>query len=367
MLVASSLVCCVLGSIHAFSVFLTPLEQGFELSRATASLTYSFGLLMLTVAVLMGPKIYTSMPPVTIYLSVGLLGTLGSMLAGSAQSIVWVWLGYSVLFGAANGLGYGFSLQFSARANPSRPGFAMGVVTAAYALGAVVSPLIFANALERGGFPAAMTLLAASITIASGIAAWVIWASAAKYGQITQRISGLHPSPAKVTKIWISYGSGVATGLMAIGHATGIADGLGITPWIAPAIIAASNMIGSLVGGSLIDRLSHRTVLATLPILSVVALVALLFFPVWALLALSVLGFAYGALISAYPASISARFPGDMGPRVYGLVFTAWGLAGLVAPWLAGVVYDRSQNYDTSLWIALALALISAGVAWRST
>ncbi len=86
-------------------------------------------------------------------------------------------------------------------------------------------------------------------------------------------------------------------------------------------------------------------------------------FPVATLVALGGVGFAYGGTIAAYPAAIAARFPGALGPKVYGMVFTAWGAAGLAAPWVAGRIFDATQGYAPALWIAAGLAVISALVA----
>ena len=136
-----ALVCAVLGSVHAFSVFLGPLEQTFSIGRSTVSLVYSFSLVFLTFAVLIGPRLYVIMAPVHLLCVVGILGAIGALIAGFAKGMSGVWIGYSLCFGLANGLGYGFSLQYAARSARSRPGAAMGLVTAAYAFGAAVSPL----------------------------------------------------------------------------------------------------------------------------------------------------------------------------------------------------------------------------------
>ena len=160
-LIAASLVSAVLGSVHAFSVFLVPLEAAFGVGRGTVSLTYSFALVFLTLTVLVGPRIYGRFPPAMIYPGVAFLGALGPLMAGWAGGLWGVWLGYSLCFGVANGLGYGFGLQYAARAMPGREGWTMGVVTAAYALGAVVAPLGFEAAVDRGGFQLAMLWLAA--------------------------------------------------------------------------------------------------------------------------------------------------------------------------------------------------------------
>ena len=149
-----------------------------------------------------------------------------------------------------------------------------------------------------------------------------------------------------------------------IGHAAGIATSVGFSGWIAAATIAACNLIGSLLSGWLSDRAPHRLILTALPLLSAAALLIMPLAPGLTLVLLGIVGFAYGGTIATYPAAIARRFPGEAGPRAYGRVFTAWGFAGLVAPWLAGQIYDLSGTYGLALWVAAALGLISAITAW---
>ena len=155
-LVSASLLAATLGSIHAFSVFLIPLESSFQTTRSMVSLTYSLALVALTVAVLLGHKVFSRFAPSVFVLSVCIFAAIGALIAAVAPSLAWVWFGYSLLFGGANGLGYGFGLQIAAQANPGREGTAMGIVTAAYAFGAAVSPGLFTYALSLGGFHTAM-------------------------------------------------------------------------------------------------------------------------------------------------------------------------------------------------------------------
>ena len=100
-LTAASIVSAVLGSIHAFSVFLEPLETQFAAQRSTVSLTYSFALMALTLAVLLAPRIYGRWSAATlITVSCG-MAALGAMIAAFANSLTGVWLGYSLIFGLA--------------------------------------------------------------------------------------------------------------------------------------------------------------------------------------------------------------------------------------------------------------------------
>jgi MFS family permease len=355
----------VLGSIHAFSVFLEPLEAMFDTSRATISLIYSFSLVALTVAVLFGPAIYSRVKPATIYLLVALLGGLGTVLAAVADDLSYIVIGFSVIFGVANGLGYGFGLQFAARANPDQSGFAMGVVTAAYALGAVLAPYAFEVTLRSGGFSLAMATLGAVVFTTAIGAAWFVSQSGARYSYAETQASVSRLPVKPIVMIWLAYGSGVAAGLMAIGHAAGIAATAGFVGWKAAATIAGCNLVGSLLAGWLSDRISHRILLAILPALGATALLALSVLPGLTMVFLGVIGFTYGGIITAYPAAISTLFPFEDGSRAYGRVFTAWGIAGLLAPWFAGQIYDWNASYAPALWIAAALGLASALTASR--
>lgn len=364
-LFAASLVSMVLGSIHAFSVFLEPLETEFGSSRATVSLIYSFSLVFLTTAVLFGPVVYARLKPATIYVLVGVLGAIGAGLSGIAGGLVFVWVGYSLIFGIANGLGYGFGLQFAARANPDHAGLAMGIVTAAYALGAVLAPFGFQVALAVGGvFLAMMTLCLAIFLVSIGAAVW-IGRSGAQYVDAQDEPGGSSLPWGRIATIWMAYGSSVAAGLMAIGHAAGIASTVGFSGWIAAAAIAGGNLMGCLVCGWLSDRAGHRGMLTILPLIGAMALLMLVIFPGQTIALLGVVGFAYGGTIATYPAAIARLFPGEDGPRAYGRVFTAWGAAGLLAPWFAGQIYDWDRSYSPALWAAAVLGVISAVTVQR--
>jgi MFS transporter, OFA family, oxalate/formate antiporter len=43
----------------------------------------------------------------------------------------------------------------------------------------------------------------------------------------------------------------------------------------------------------------------------------------------------------------------------YGILFTAWGVAGIIGPRIAGVLYDRYRNYEAAFLTAGALAAVA--------
>ena len=88
-----------------------------------------------------------------------LLFALGLYLAARAQGWWQLFIGYSLMFGLANGVGYGFSLQLVGRVMPEIKGFAMGAVTASYALGSILFAKIFAWRIETLAVDAALLAL----------------------------------------------------------------------------------------------------------------------------------------------------------------------------------------------------------------
>jgi OFA family oxalate/formate antiporter-like MFS transporter len=363
-LLSASLLSLVLGSVHAFSVFLEPLEAGFGVSRSLASLTYSLCLVSLTLAVLSGHRVFGHFPPGRLVAAICLTAATGTLIAAFAPSLTMVWLGYSLLFGVANGLGYGFGLQIAAQANPGREGVCMGIVTACYGLGAAVSPALFTWAMVDGGFRAAMLGLSATLIVIAPVSAGLTIRAGAQFNTVPDGGQAPSTPTSPIVLLWFGYGAGVAAGLMVIGHAAGIAKALGVSaaPWVAPVLIAVCNMGGSLCAGWLIDRMSVARFLAGLPVVSAAALLLLAFAgsSAVALVCLGLVGFTYGAIIAAYPATIAKMFGSAASTRIYGRVFTAWGSAGLFAPWLAGYLFDRTGGYSTALATASVLGIVSA-------
>lgn len=368
-LMALALLACVLGSVHAFSVLVDPLVAAFGASVTSVSAIYSLALVSITVMVRVGHRFYALGSGAVIVLALTAIAVAGVLLAGHGNSLMLIWLGYGVLFGAANGVGYGYALQLAAQVSPGREGLAMGGITAAYAIGATLFPAIFDRALD-GGVVGAMNMLAGVLAIVGAVTvALLVWSGARFQGAGSGSAAPKAPTR-QIVLLWCAYGMAVLAGLMTIGHAVGIARSLGVAEAMlvaAPMLVAVCNMGGSLTGGWLTDRMPSRVLLTVLPLVSALALGALaLNMPLPVLGALGVIGLIYGAVISAYPAAIARRFGVAAGVPVYGKVFTAWAVAGICGPMLAGVLFDATESFRLALGVAAALSCVSAVIAWSN-
>ena len=363
------LVTLVLGSIHAFSIFISPLEASFRASRGSVSLVYSLALVSLTLLVLYGYRIYHRTTPAWIVLGTCFIAASGITIAGLASELWQVFIGYSLIFGAANGLGYGFVLQLASRAMPKNKGFAMGAVTAAYAIGATLFARVLGEFITSETPDQAFLILAGTIVIVGSAAAMMLRFTGIRFHSGDQGIDTGAGAPSTVVFFWLAYGMSVFAGLMAIGHAAGIVrsgentftESAEFAIWGA-ILIGAGNAIGGFIGGFLSDRTSIRTLLTILPTLSAICLltISLTESALFSAMLLSVVGLSYGAIIAVYPHAINLQFGELNGPKVYGRVFTAWGFSGLVGPWLAGALFDQTGGYSLPLICAAVTAVLSA-------
>jgi len=67
----------------------------------------------------------------------------------------------------------------------------------------------------------------------------------------------------------------------------------------------------------------------------------------------------YGTQLSVN-ASTTSDFWGTKNAGLnYGLLFTAWGVAGIIGPRIAGVLFDKYQNYQVAFYTAAVLAVVA--------
>jgi len=367
-IIASAALSTVLGSIHAFSVFIPQWEGLPGADRASISLIYSVALISLTVAVLFGYRLFQRMSPVAIFILVGSIAAFGLVLSAYRSSLADLYLTFGLVFGGANGLGYGYALQLSGQAAPAHRGLVMGIVTAFYAVGATTAPLLFVFLIDHGGNALALKIAGVIVLLVSVVAAALVHWSGARYeSESNSAIQALTPTLKRArTLLWIGYGSAVAAGLMVMGHAYGIATWMSLNAssatW-ATTVVAFGNMLGGFSAGYYADRLSSQALLRWLPLFTTLGLIIL----VWPLetvqivvfIGLGLVGCCYGAIIAVYPVAVADVFGALAAPRIYGQVFTAWGLAGLLGPWFSGWLFDLTGTYKVALLFAVLLSGIS--------
>jgi predicted MFS family arabinose efflux permease len=165
--------------------------------------------------------------------------------------------------------------------------------------------------------------------------------------------------------MWIAYALGCSAGLMVISQLVPFAQDEGIKPGAASTALligAAGNVAGRTLSGWLSDALGRLNVLRLMIGVSVVAM-PLLYASVGNLATFFAMVFVvywcFGTQLSVN-ASTAADFWGTRNAGInYGLLYTAYGMAGIIGPRIGGVLFDRHGHYGVAFTTAAALAAVA--------
>ena len=131
----------------------------------------------------------------------------------------------------------------------------------------------------------------------------------------------------------------------------------------APSVLAIFNAAVRIMIGGLADKIGTKRIFIVLFILQAVVILAL--YPAGQstmLLALcaGLIGWNYGAMFTLFPATLLQYFGPTAQGSNYGLLFTAWGIAGFFGPFLGGKLQVMTGSFFVPFLAAAAIVGIAA-------
>ena len=166
--------------------------------------------------------------------------------------------------------------------------------------------------------------------------------------------------------MWIAYALGTSAGQMVISQLVPFAKSVAVPTaalqTVTLIIAASGNASGRILSGWMSDGIGRLNVLRTMIAISAVAMpllymagsnVGYLYVMVF------VVYWCYGTQLSVNAATTSDFWGTKNAGINYGLLFTAWGVAGIIGPRIGGVLFDRFKNYHAAFYWASALAVIA--------
>src|ERR1700674_1910756 len=121
-----------LGTLYAWSVFVTPLENEFGWKRAQTSSVFTLAVIMFAASLLLAGKLQDRFGPFWISVTGSILITLSFLLFAYTSSLYYLYFFYGVLGGIGNGFGYGTVVPVMAKWFPDKMGLAIGLALAGY-------------------------------------------------------------------------------------------------------------------------------------------------------------------------------------------------------------------------------------------
>jgi MFS family permease len=134
------------------------------------------------------------------------------------------------------------------------------------------------------------------------------------------------------------------------------------------ALLAVFNASGRIIAGVISDVIGR---VVTLAIVCILQASAMFFFPSFTsisgfILGAAVVGFSYGACLAIFPAATADQWGTKNMGLNYGILFTGWGVGGVIGPILAGKIADSTGSYAGAYNIAGLLVMLAFVLAMFS-
>lgn len=373
------------GVFYSQGLFLAPLMERFEWSRAEVSLAFTIYMATYTLAALPMGWLYDRYGPrVPLGIAAVLVG--GGIAVCSLTTSLWqLYLFFGVVAGVGFGAIYPVPVATVVKWFVRRRGMAVGIVTSGSGVGIFLLPRVIERLIGSSGWEATFLAIGLAFFVLIGLSALVMRESREGTGgevRGTRGIGGTAPTHAepgpsqsltprqalRTQAFWMLYLAiifAAATDRMASLQVIDYAGSLGIPRGAAAGALGfmgLGGIAGRLFMGTLSDRLGRKNTLALCFTLQGLALLALSVANGAAMLSLlmGILGLAYGGFVALY-GPIMGEFFGlaHMG-KVMGLSFTNGIWAAILGPYiLGGYLVDATGSYQ---W-PFILAGVACGAA----
>ncbi len=377
-----------LGALYAWSVFTKILTDPDGLYQFTATQTawiFSAGLATFAFVMILAGRLLAKTGPRRLTIAGGLLLGLGFVLGGFFGTSFWAqFICIGLVAGAGIGLGYVVPIAVGVKWFPDKKGMITGLAVAGFGFGATIWVKLagswfggLLNYAEVFGLPPvqsvfviygiifAVLVLLGSFVMVNPPEDYQPEGWTPQQAQAATSLGGAGFAPNQMLKtpqfysIWVVFLSSAIAGLMVIYciklfgvdalEFRGV-ENAGLTTETAVAWLAIFNGLGRILWGMISDRIGRKSAIVIMSLLQGLAM--LMTYHVFIntglttglIIAACLIGFNYGGIFALFPAVTADYFGNKEVGRNYGWVFSAYGVAGIVGPLLAGVFKDAAAG-----------------------
>ncbi len=369
-----------LGVLYTWSLFKNAIEKEFGWEGDKLNDPYALCCVVFAFTMILAGRCQDRFGPRLTASLGGLLVGAGLVLISTTNSYALWLLGFGVLAGAGIGFGYSSATPPALKwFPPAKTGMIAGLVVAGFGLAPVYLAPTSQYLLGHFGLQKSMLIFGvAFVILVCGLAQLLVNPPAGFVaGPKPVAGSASKPVPASARPgemlrtptfwlLWIIYFIGAGAGLMVISSVNGMAKkSMGELAFVAVAVLAIGNASGRIAAGTLSDKIGRRwTLMIVLLFQAVLMFIAI---PVTGskdtaalviVLVAALIGANYGANLSLFPSYTKDLWGLKNFGVNYGLVFTAWGVGGLVLSRLQQMLTAASQGSDRSSFIAAGVLLL---------
>lgn len=375
-----------LGVLYTWSVIKAAIPAEWGWTAAQKSDPYAIACFVFAIAMIPAGRLQDKIGPRWVATIGGVAVALGCIIAGLAGSS---YIGFVVGFGLFGGIGIGFGYAAATPAAvkwfpASQTGLIAGLVVAGFGLASVYIAPTAKALLGAYGVSTTMMIFGVAFFIIVVTLAQFLRNPPAGYVPVdpkadtkSQNVAASRPPvdmnwrqmirTSNFWVFWTMYVFGAAAGLMVIGSAASMSKAsLGESAFVAVAVLAVGNAGGRVLAGVVSDIIGRQLTLFFAFLMQSVLVLIPLFYgddAIALLFAVMMIGACYGANLALFPSITRDHFGLKSFGLNYGVMFTAWGVGGLILPRIAGMVKDVTGKEDLAFYIASGLMLCGAALA----
>jgi MFS transporter, OFA family, oxalate/formate antiporter len=365
-----------LGSLYAWSVFVLPLEREFGWRRADTSWVYTIAIVTFALTFVAAGRIQDLKGPKICAFLGGLLVSGGFFLSSYTSSLLFLYVAFGVVVGLGNGFGYATPIPVASKWFPDKRGLVVGLMVGGYGAGSALLGPLAIRLISSVGWRPTFQILGVVFFVMTMIGTALLKNPPAGYrppnwqpasgivASVDYRTAEMLATPTFYL-MWVAYCLGTTAGQMAISQLVPFAGSAGLGALAATLVLPVSalgNAGGRILSGWMSDRFGRLRTLKTMILISAAAMPALVLWreqPALFFILVAVVYWCYGTQLSVF-ASTTADFYGTRNLGLnYGVLFTAWGAAGILGPAIAGRAFDRFGDYRVAFFSAGVLALVA--------
>jgi OFA family oxalate/formate antiporter-like MFS transporter len=387
----------VLGILYVWSVVKAGIPDTWGWSNADKALPYSIMAIAFSVAMVPAGRLQDRVGPRLIIMIGGFLTGLGCIISGlGGDALIAYVIGFGIITGTGVGFGYCALTPTAVKwFSPEKTGLIVGIVVSGNGLAPVfLAPIsalslnLFQTTTATGvvekGVSATMITLGIGIWLVVGTLVWLIRTPPLGFSPVTES-----PEMTRETRpgrsmdwrqmiatlqFWLMFFmffAGASTGLIFISVATDLGKKtLGVWAFLAVIVLSFGNTGGRLLAGVISDKIGRMTTLLV-EFICQGLIVGLLFWltktgggswPI-VLFVVFMIGLNYGSNHTLFPSACKDYYGIHNFGLNYGLLFSAFGTAGLIMPWLNGLLQDITGEPDVSYIMIICMMAVSALLA----
>jgi OFA family oxalate/formate antiporter-like MFS transporter len=309
---------------------------------------------------------------------------LGLIASSYVQTPLAMLLTFGVIGGIGIGLGYSATTPPAIKwFPPARKGLITGIVVSGVGLAAVYIAPLTQHLLSITTIQNTFLYLGLGAIVLVVLLSQLVANPPAGYTPAPWGTAGTGPAKAAPTRpnldwhemlqtgqfyqLWLMFVLAASAGLMIISQVAIIAKEQASWQWgfVPIATLAIFNTVGRVLSGFLSDKVGRSRTMVLAFVLQAINMFAFKYYTTPSLLVFgsAFTGLCYGTIFTLFPAT-AADYYGVRNLGVnYGLLFTGFGVAGVVGPILGGKIRDSFGSYNYSYVISAVLLLLGAVLA----